>query len=160
MQIKKKSEKEENQTYSYEQMQKEIEKAITEKKSEWEKGLEERLAAERDEATRLATMSADERSRLEFDKKQKAFDEERGQYMSERMEFEAAKALSNADLPISFAKILKGTDTKTTAENISVFKEEFLKAVEEEVSGRLRGYTPKIGNIPTANDPFLNGLGK
>ena len=67
MQIKKKSEKEENQTYSYEQMQKEIEKAITEKKSEWEKGLEERLAAERDEATRLATMSADERSRLEFD---------------------------------------------------------------------------------------------
>ena len=130
MQSKKKTE----QSFSKEQLEREIEKAVSEKKSEWEKGLEERLAAERDEAARLATMSADERSREEFDKKQKAFDEERSQYMSERMEFEAAKALSNSGLPIAFAKILKGSDTETTAENISIFKEQFLKAVEEEVS--------------------------
>ena len=158
MQIKKKNSPEEGQNYSREQLEREIEKAVSEKKSEWEKGLEERLEAERSEAARLATMSADERSREEFDKKQKAFDEERGQYMSERMEFEAAKALSNAGLPISFAKILKGTDTKTTAENISVFKEEFLKAVEEEVSGRLKGVTPRTGATPAVADPFLAGL--
>lgn len=159
MQINKKKELEEKQSYSKEQLEKEIEKAVSEKKSEWEKGLEERLSAERDEAARLATMSADERSREEFDKKQKAFDEERSQYMNERMEFEAAKALSNAGLPISFAKILKGKDTETTAENISIFKEEFLKAVEEEVSDRLKGVTPRTGTIPAA-DPFLNGLNK
>lgn len=158
MQIKKKNSPEEGQSYSREQLEREIEKAVSEKKSEWEKGLEERLEAERSEAARLATMSAAERSREEFDKKQKAFDEERGQYMSERMEFEAAKALSNAGLPISFAKILKGTDTKTTAENISVFKEEFLKAVEEEVSGRLKGVTPRTGATPAVADPFLAGL--
>ena len=158
MHIKKKYSPEEGQSYSREQLEREIEKAVSEKKSEWEKGLEERLEAERSEAARLATMSADERSREEFDKKQKAFDEERGQYMSERMEFEAAKALSNAGLPISFAKILKGTDTKTTAENISVFKEEFLKAVEEEVSGRLKGVTPRTGATPAVADPFLAGL--
>ena len=159
MQINKKKELDEKQSYSKEQLEKEIAKAVSEKQSEWEKELEARLSAERDEAARLATMSADERSKEEFDKKQKAFDEERSQYMSERMEFEAAKALSNAGLPISFAKILKGTDTESTAENISIFKEEFLKAVEEEVSERLRGVTPKTGTIPAA-DPFLNGLYK
>ncbi len=159
MQIKKKNEPEGRQSYSKEQLEKEIEKAVSERKSEWEKELEERLEAERSEAARLATMSADERSRVEFDKKQKAFDEERGRYMSERMEFEAAKALSNAGLPISFAKILKGTDTETTAENISIFREEFLKAVEEEVSDRLKGVTPKTGTLPSA-DPFLVGLSR
>ena len=156
MQSKKKTE----QSFSKEQLEREIEKAVLEKKSEWEKGLEERLAAERDEAARLATMSADERSREEFDKKQKAFDEERSQYMSERMEFEAAKALSNSGLPIAFAKILKGSDTETTAENISIFKEQFLKAVEEEVSERLKGVTPRTGSAPAACDPFLNGFAK
>lgn len=158
MQIKKKNEPEEKRSYSQEQLEKEIEKAVSEKQSEWEKELEARLENERNEAARLATMSADERSREEFDKKQKAFDEERGRYMSERMEFEAAKALSNAGLPIAFAKILKGTDTKTTAENISVFKEQFLKAVEEEVSDRLKGAVPKAGGSPLA-DPFLAGFG-
>lgn len=149
----------EDKSFTKEQLEKEIEKAVSESRSEWEKGLDERLAAEREEAARLATMSADERSRAEFDKKQKAFDEERGQYMSERMEFEAAKALSESDLPISFAKILKGTDTKSTAENISIFKEEFLKAVEEEVSKRLRGVTPKAGMTSPVSDAFLSGLG-
>lgn len=159
MQINKKKELDEKQSYSKEQLEKEIAKAVSEKQSKWEKELEARLSAERDEAARLATMSADERSKEEFDKKQKAFDEERSQYMSERMEFEAAKALSNAGLPISFARILKGTDTESTAENISIFKEEFLKAVEEEVSDRIKGVTPKTGIIPAA-DPFLNGLYK
>ena len=160
MQIKKKAPDEgQAENYSREQLEQEIAKAVSQSKKEWEKGLEERLSAERDEATRLATMSADERSREEFDKKQKAFDEERSQYMSERMEFEAAKALSNAGLPISFAKILKGNDTETTAENVSIFKEEYLKAVEAEVSDRLKGVTPKTGTVPVA-DPFLNGLSK
>lgn len=148
------------ESYSREQLEKEIEKAVSKSKGEWEKGFEERLAAEREEAARLATMSTDERSKLEFDKKQKAFDEERSQYMNERMEFEAAKALSQAELPISFAGILKGQDPKTTAENISVFKEEFLKAVETEVSDRLKGFTPRTGVMPSQSDPFLNGLGR
>ena len=38
-------------------------------------------------------------------------------------------------------------------------KEEFLKAVEEEVSDRLKGVTPRTGTVPAA-DPFLNGLNK
>ncbi len=159
MQKRKTPDEEKAKSYSQEELEKEIEAAVSAQKSEWEKGLEERLNSEREEAARLATMTADERSREEFDKKQKAFDEERGQYMSERMEFEAAKALSNADLPISFAKILKGNDAESTAENISIFKEEFLKAVEEEVSNRLKGFTPQTGTNPAA-DPFLNGLYK
>lgn len=158
--MQKKKPEEKAVSYSEEQLQSEIEKAVAEQRAEWEKGLDERVNAEREEAARLATMSSDERSRAEFDKKQKAFDEERSQYMTERMEFEAAKALSQAELPIEFASILKGEDTKTTAENISVFKELFLKAVEAEVSDRLKGFTPRVGTMAPQSDPFLAGLGK
>lgn len=149
----------EDKSYSREELKKEIEAAVLAEKSEWEKEIGERLNSERAEAERFAVMSADERSRAELDKRQKAFEEERKLYMSERMEFEAAKALSKEGLPISFAELLKGTDAESTAENVSVFKNEFLKAVEEEVSNRLKGFTPQTGINP-ATDPFLNGLYK
>lgn len=148
-----------NKRYSYEELKKEIEAAILAEKSEWEKKMGERLNSERTEAESFAVMSADERSREELDKKQRAFEEERELYMSERMEFEAAKALANKGLPISFAGLLKGADAESTAENVEMFKNEFLKAVEEEVSNRLKGFTPQTGINP-ATDPFLNGLYK
>ena len=105
-------------------------------------------------------MSADERARAEMEKKQKAFDEERNQYMSEKMEFEAAKELSKQKLPLTFAKILTGGDMDATIANIETFKEEFLKAIEEALAERLKGSVPKTGTVQKFDsDPFLNGFG-
>ena len=95
-----------------------------------------------------------------MEKRQKAFDAERNQYLSEKMEFEAARELSKNKLPLSFAKLMAGGDIDSTMSNIETFKQEFLKAIEEALAERLKGTSPKTGMAPkTENDPFLAGFG-
>ena len=140
--------------------QEELDKKINQMKAQWEKENEAKILSERDDAAKLATMSADERARAEMEKRQKAFDEERSQYITEKMEFEAGKELAKHNLPLSFAKILSGGDIDSTLSNIENFKQEFLKAVEAALAERLKGQTPKIGNAEkTEYDPFLSGFG-
>ena len=140
--------------------QEEFEKKLSQMKAQWEKENEEKILSERDDAAKMATMSADERARAEMEKRQKAFDAERSQYMLEKMEFEAGKELAKHNLPLSFAKLLSGNDIDDTISNIDNFKHEFLKAVEAALAERLKGATPKTGNAPAAEyDPFLSGFG-
>jgi len=88
-----------------------------------------------------------------------SFEEEKKAYLSEKLEFEAAKLLSEEDLPVSFAKILKGADSEATKENIALFKKEFMKALEAALSERLKGTVPKTGAAEVYdNDPFLAGF--
>lgn len=139
--------------------QEEFEKKLSQMKAQWEKENEEKILSERDDAAKMATMSADERARAEMEKRQKAFDAERSQYMLEKMEFEAGKELAKHNLPLSFAKLLSGNDIDDTISNIDNFKQEFLKAVEAALAERLKGATPKTGNAPAAEyDPFLSGF--
>ena len=140
--------------------QEEFEKKLSQMKAQWEKENEEKILSERDDAAKMATMSADERARAEMEKRQKAFDAERSQYMLEKMEFEAGKELAKHNLPLSFAKLLSGSGIDDTISNIDNFKQEFLKAVEAALAERLKGATPKTGNAPAAEyDPFLSGFG-
>ena len=130
--------------------QKELDEKISQMKAQWEKDSEAKIISERDDAAKLA----------EMEKRQKAFDEERSQYITEKMEFEAGKELAKHNLPLSFAKILSGGDIDSTLSNIENFKQEFLKAVEAALAERLKGQTPKIGNAEkTEYDPFLSGFG-
>ena len=139
--------------------QEEFEKKLSQMKAQREKENEEKILSERDDAAKMATMSADERARAEMEKRQKAFDAERSQYMLEKMEFEAGKELAKHNLPLSFAKLLSGNDIDDTISNIDNFKQEFLKAVEAALAERLKGATPKTGNAPAAEyDPFLSGF--
>lgn len=152
-------------TYTEQEFQSEVDRRVSEAlkkaKASWDKDNEVKIQSERDDAAKLAVMSADERARAEMEKRQKAFDEERNQYLSEKMEFEAAKELSKHNLPLSFAKLLSGGDMDSTLSNIETFKQEFLKAVEAALSERLRGSTPKTGGAVTEeSDPFLSGFGK
>ena len=140
--------------------QEEFDKKLSQMKAQWEMENEEKILSERDDAAKMATMSADERARAEMEKRQKAFDAERSQYMLEKMEFEAGKELAKHNLPLSFAKLLSGNDIDDTISNIDNFKQEFLKAVEAALAERLKGATPKTGNAPAAEyDPFLSGFG-
>ena len=145
----------------------EVEKLIAQKVNEalksaragWDKDNEQRIAAERDDAAKLASMSAEERARAELTKRESAFAEEKRRYMDERMEFEATKALAKDNLPVSFAKMLSGADADATAENVEMFKTEFLKAIEAALNDRLKGKTPKTSSVTESSDPFLAGFG-
>ena len=89
-----------------------------------------------------------------------AFDEEKKAYMAEKQEFEAARALTEENMPVSFAKLLAGADSEETKENVAVFKKEFMSALEKALSERLRGSAPKTGGKEIyENDPFLAGFG-
>lgn len=101
-----------------------------------------------------------EENKEDFDKMRRDFDDEKSRYMSEKMEFEAAQALSREDLPTSFAKLVKGRDEKETAQNVAEFKEAFMAEVEKAVMEKMRGQTPKTGMPSKNNDPFLSGFSK
>ncbi len=147
-------------TYTEQELEQKIAEAIKNAKAGWDKENETKIQSERDDAAKMATMSADERARAEMEKRQKAFDAERNQYLSEKMEFEAARELSKNKLPLSFAKLMAGGDIDSTMSNIETFKQEFLKAIEEALAERLKGTSPKTGMAPkTENDPFLAGFG-
>lgn len=137
-----------------------VKSIIGDELSEWKQNMEQRVSAEREDAVKLASLPAEERARLEMEKKQKDFETERQQYVSERAEFEAAKELASQGLPVVFASMVADADKDKLLDNISVFKAEYLKAIEAGLSERLKGKTPSISReTPEAKDPFLNGLG-
>ncbi len=137
-----------------------VEEAADKLKSEWSKEMAGRIASEREDAARLATMSSEERAKAEMDKRQKDFETERQQYISEKAEFDAAKELAAQNLPVTFARMVADSDKDVMLENISAFKSEYMKAIEAGLSSRLKGSTPKVSTEKEqAGDAFLSGLG-
>lgn len=108
---------------------------------------------------RAETNAVQEKSEDTAEKERADFENERRSYMAEKLEFHAKKTLTEENLPVSFSKLLCGKDEEETAENIAVFKEEFLKAVEAALSEKLKGSTPKTAAPSNEFDPFLNGFG-
>ena len=82
-----------------------VAEAIKNEKATWEKDFSDRIVSEREDAVKMATMSAEDRAKAEMDKRQKDFENERQQYVSERAEFEAAKELAGQKLPVDFARL-------------------------------------------------------
>jgi hypothetical protein len=153
-------ENDEKNTEIKELISKYVSEAVENAKAEWEKDLETRIVSEREDAARLASMTSEERAKEEMDRRQKDFETERQQYVSEKAEFEAAKELAAQNLPVTFAKLVADGDEANMKENISIFKKEYMKAIEEGLSQRLKGSLPRVSREKThAEDPFLNGLG-
>ncbi len=137
-----------------------VSEAVKDERSIWEKDFETRIISEREEAAKMAAMSSEERARAEMDKREKNFETERQQYMSERAEFEAAKELAAQNLPVSFARMVADSDKEIMSENINIFKSEYLKAIEDGLSQRLKGKLPHVSREKEqSGDPFLTGLG-
>lgn len=137
---------------------KRVNQALENKKAEWEKDYSERLKAEKDEAARLAKMSADERAKAEFDKRVKDFEDREAKHNAERLEFECTKQLAGEKLPVEFASMLTGADAEATKSNIETFKKAFSKAIEDAVTEKLKGTTPKVGE--GQSDAWLDSVRK
>ena len=128
-----------------------VAEAIKNEKATWEKDFSDRIVSEREDAVKMATMSAEDRAKAE---------NERQQYVSERAEFEAAKELAAQNLPVNFARMVADADKDIMAENIERFKAEYMKAIESGLSERLKGVPPRISREKeNLTDPFLSGLG-
>ena len=141
-------------------VEKYVAEAVNGLKESFGKDFEARIAAEREDAAKMAQMSSEERAKAEIEKSRKDFETERAQYVSERAEFEAAKELTAQNLPVTFARFVADGDKDKMLENISIFKAEYLKAIEAGLGERLKGTLPRVSKEnEAAADPFLSGLG-
>ena len=152
----------EPRTYSEKEFQSEVDKRVTEAlksaQTKWQSDYEIKLKAERDEAAKLAKMSAEERAKAEFDKEREKFNTERSAHQRERLEFECTKQLAGESLPVEFATMLTGADAEATKANIGTFKTAFDKAIEAAVTARMKGSAPTVST--NQNDAWLASVRK
>lgn len=124
-------------------VEEQIKAAVAEAKTDWQKEYDAKLAAEKEEAARLAKMSAEERAKAEFDKRVKDFEDREAKHNAERLTFECTKLLASEGLPVEMAEMLTGADAETTKANVESFKNAYSKAVQDGIDKKLRGRTPR-----------------
>lgn len=142
---------EEKVTYTQEefdkQLQSEADKRVTEAlktaKAKWESDYKDKLKKEKDEAARLAKMSAEDRAKEEFEKQKQDFEAERKQFERDRLELQVKKDLNEQGLNESFSSFLIGEDADSSLANIKAFKGAWDKALSEAVKEKLKGEPPK-----------------
>lgn len=145
------SEQQEQVTYTQEefdkQLQSEADKRVTEAlktaKAKWESDYKDKLKKEKDEAARLAKMSAEDRAKEEFEKQKQDFEAERKQFERDRLELQVKKNLNEQGLNESFSSFLIGEDADSSLANIKAFKGAWDKALSEAVKEKLKGEPPK-----------------
>lgn len=145
------SEQQEQVTYTQEefdkQLQSEADKRVTEAlktaKAKWESDYKDKLKKEKDEAARLAKMSAEDRAKEEFEKQKQDFETERKQFERDRLELQVKKDLNEQGLNESFSSFLIGEDADSSLANIKSFKGAWDKALSEAVKEKLKGEPPK-----------------
>src|SRR5699024_2976764 len=138
-------------TYTEEELQKllqsETDRRVTSAQKKWEAEYKERLEAEKSQAEELASMTAEERARAEFEKEKAEWMKEKTEFEKERLKLEATKILDAEGLPISFVDYVLTDSAEGVKENIKVFKEQWNKELDEAITERLKGKAPASGSL-------------
>lgn len=146
-------------TLSAEELQRKIEaesdrklaSALEKKQKEWEQKLEQ----EKQEAERLAKLSAKERQEEELTIREKEIDKRIKELEQRELKADAISDLKDKGLPADFADFLLANDAEGTLANINAFKTAFDEAVNEAVKEKLRQDTPKTGGgFGATKNPF------
>lgn len=123
-----------------------IAKMISAEKTKWQKEHEADVEEAKNEAAKLARMSAKEREEAENKKKLDDIAKREANLNRRELEVATKTELVNSDLPESFLDVVIGKDAESTKENIKKVKELFDKEVQSEVTNRLKTDLPKAGN--------------
>ena len=129
-----------------------VAQAIKKREAEHKKELEQRTAEARKEAEELAKLSESERLKVEkereeltLSKQREELNKERNEFEKERLKLQAEKELAIRKLPIEFAAYILGEDADDTFERITTMEEQWQKALEAEITERLKSKTPRLG---------------
>lgn len=112
---------------------------IVKKRLEREKARQE---AEKEEATRLAAMTEQERQQELIRLKDEEIKEKTNQIRMMELKEDTIETLNEAGLSLSFIDFLMADDAQTTKDNIDKFKAVYAAEVQAEVEKRLAGKTP------------------
>lgn len=98
------------------------------------------------EAKRLAELSEDDRVKEQLKLDREAFENERLEFLKEKMNVQAEKELLTNGLPASFTKYVVTDEAESTLQNIKAFKAEWDKALEQAVKERIKSNAkvPKV----------------
>ena len=156
---------EQKKNYTEAEFQSEVDRRVNQAletaRGKWKNEYDEKLKEQKTEAERLAKLSAEERTKEEFNKRVKEFEDKEAKYNAERLEFECTKLLAADGLPTDFAPMLTGADAQATKKHIAAFKSAYSKAVAAAVTQKLKGQTPRTpGSEKQTEDPFVLGFKK
>lgn len=126
-------------------LQREGDKRVSSARKKFELEFNNKLEAEKEEATRLAKLSKAEREREAFEKERAAFELEKKELAHQKAVSEVVTELQTEGLPTMFANKLLGETNEATLENIKDFKKIWKEAIQKEVDKRLVTKIPKMG---------------
>ncbi|WP_195957608.1 DUF4355 domain-containing protein [Enterococcus gallinarum] len=112
---------------------KDVDSIIKNKKSRWQKELEE----QKNEAARLAKLSEEDRQKALIQKEKEEFEKEREEFRKEQLYVEKGKQLTAQGIPADFAHRIAGDTAEEILEDVKAFRAEWDKAVEAKVNERL-----------------------
>lgn len=126
-------------------VEEQIKAAVAAAKTEWDKGLDDKIKAAQDEAARLAKLSAAERQKEEDKAAKEKFEQEKAEFEHKKIVLYAETQLAKASLPTELAEQMAADSEENTKTAIDALKTVFDKAVEAEVTEKLKGKTPPMG---------------
>ena len=113
------------------------------------------------EAEKLASMSAEERAKAEFESQRAEWEKEKAEFEKGKLKLEATKELSSEGLPVEFVDYVLADTAEQTQLNIKTFEETWSKALDQMVSERLKGKTPSVGStLPETSKLTKEEFGK
>lgn len=129
--------------------QSDVERILADRLARAEKQFKVKLEKEKSEAEKLATMTAEERAKAQFQKEKEEFEAEKKSLESQKLELQTRKELANEGLNEGFAPFILNTIEENTAEKvkdmIASFKSLYETDLAKKVDERLSKPTPKSG---------------
>lgn len=132
--------KQTEKTFTQEEVNQIIKKRLEKEKAKYR----EELEAERNEAERLAKLSASDREKEMLRLEREKFEQEKEQFAKERLLMETNKQLMDRNLPIDFAEYLISDSAETTLDNINKFESTWSGALKNAVDAKIVGSSPKV----------------
>jgi hypothetical protein len=109
---------------------------------------EKRLAKEKENAARLASMGEEERHKEEIARKEEEILQKGKEITRRELHLDAVEVMEKKELPVKFAKILLADTAADTLKNIDDFEKAWKGELDKAIEQRMHGKTPTVGKEP------------
>ena len=121
---------------------KRVAKALETNRAKIQSEIDEKVAAAKTEAEKLAKMNADQKAQYEREKKEKELSAREAEITKRELSAQAKETLAEKGLPIQLADILNYTDADSCQKSMDAVEKAFKEAVDKAVKDKLAGGAP------------------
>lgn len=121
---------------------KRVAKALETSRAKMQTEIDEKVAAAKTEAEKLAKMNADQKAQYEREKKEAELTAREAEITKRELSAQAKETLAEKGLPIQLADILNYTDADSCKKSMEAVEKAFSEAVEKAVKDKLSGGAP------------------